>query len=84
MNLGAYGYVRISRDEDGSKESITSQMDTFKDFAKDQGIELIDVIKDNDNSGYSYNRPGIKSIIELVESFTPKKFHSYKGNLVRV
>jgi DNA invertase Pin-like site-specific DNA recombinase len=68
MNMGAYGYVRISRDEDGSKESITSQMDTIKDFAKDQAIELIDVIEDNDISGYSYNRPGIKTIIELVDS----------------
>jgi len=66
--MGAYGYVRISRDEDGSKESITSQKDTIKDFAKDQGIQLIGIIEDNDISGYSYNRPGIKSIIELVDS----------------
>ncbi|MDR3585614.1 MAG: recombinase family protein [Desulfosporosinus sp.] len=66
--MGAYGYVRISRDEDGSKESITSQKDTIKDFAKDQGIGLIDIIEDNDISGYSYNRPGIKSIIELVDN----------------
>ena len=40
--MGAYGYARISRDEDGNKESIISQMDTIRDFAKDQGIELID------------------------------------------
>ena len=66
--MGAYGYVRISRDEDGSKESITNQKDTIQDFAKDQGIELIDIIEDNDISGYSYNRPGIKNIIELVDS----------------
>lgn len=66
--MGAYGYARISRDEDGNKESITSQMDTIKDFAKDQGIELINIIEDNDISGYSYNRPGIIKIIELVDS----------------
>ena len=54
--MGSYGYARISRDEDGNKESITSQMDTIKDFAKDQGVELIDIIEDNDISGYSYNR----------------------------
>jgi len=65
--MGAYGYARISRDEDGSKESISSQMDTIRDFAKDQGIELIDIIEDNDISGYSYNRPGIKNIFELVD-----------------
>ncbi len=41
---------------------------TIKDFAKDQGIELIDIIEDNDISGYSYNRPGIIYIIELVDS----------------
>jgi len=66
--MGAYGYARISRDEDGSKESITSQMDTIKDYAKDQGIELIGIIEDNDISGYSYDRPGIIKIIELVDS----------------
>ena len=66
--MGAYGYARISRDEDGNKESITSQMDTIEDFAKDQGIELINIIEDNDISGYSYNRPGIIKIIELVDS----------------
>jgi DNA invertase Pin-like site-specific DNA recombinase len=66
--MGAYGYARISRDEDGNKESIISQMDTIRDFAKDQGVELIDIIEDNDISGFSYNRPGIKSIIELVDS----------------
>ncbi|HBP66421.1 MAG TPA: recombinase, partial [Desulfosporosinus sp.] len=65
--MGAYGYVRISRDEDGSNESISNQKDTIKDFANDQGIELIDIIEDNDISGYSYNRPGIINIIELVD-----------------
>jgi Site-specific recombinases, DNA invertase Pin homologs len=66
--MGAYGYVRISRDEDGSKESITSQKDVIMDFAKEQGIELIDVIEDNDISGYSYNRPGINRIVELIDN----------------
>lgn len=65
--MGAYGYVRISRDEDGSKESISSQKDVIKDFADEQGIELVDIIEDNDISGYSYNRPGINRIIELID-----------------
>jgi len=65
--LGAYGYVRISRDEDGSKESISSQKDVIKDFASEKGIELIDIIEDNDISGYTYNRPGINRIIELID-----------------
>jgi len=51
--MGAYGYVRISRDEDGSNESISNQKDTIKDFANEQGIELVDIIEDNDISGYS-------------------------------
>jgi len=66
--MGAYGYVRISRDEDGSKESIASQKEVIKDFAKEQRIELIDIIEDNDISGYSYNRPGINRIIELIDT----------------
>lgn len=66
--MGAYGYVRISRDEDGSKESISSQMDVIKDFASEQGVELVDIIEDNDISGYSYNRPGINRIIELIDN----------------
>ena len=65
--MGAYGYVRISRDEDGSKDSIESQKDVIKDFAKEKGIELIDIIEDNDTSGYSYDRPGIEKIMELID-----------------
>jgi len=64
--MGAYGYVRISRDEAGSNESISSQKDVIKDFANEQGIELVDIIEDNDISGYSYNRPGIERILELI------------------
>ena len=66
--MGAYGYVRISRDKDGSNESISNQKDTIKDFANEQGIELIDIIEDNDISGYSYNRPGIEKMLELIDN----------------
>ena len=66
--MGAYGYVRISRDEDGNRESISSQKDVIKDFANEKGLNLVDIIEDNDISGYSYARPGIKTIIELVDS----------------
>ncbi|WP_161796487.1 recombinase family protein [Desulfosporosinus acididurans] len=59
--------MRISRDEDGSKESISSQKDVIKDFADELGIELIDIIEDNDISGYSYSRPGINRIIKLID-----------------
>lgn len=65
--MGAYGYVRISRDEDGSKDSIASQTEVIKDFAKEKGIELVDIIEDNDISGYTFNRPGINKIIRLID-----------------
>lgn len=65
--MRAYGYVRISRDEDGKKESIGTQKKVVIDFAKQNGIELIDVFEDNNVSGYTFERDGLNRLKRLVE-----------------
>ncbi len=66
--MRAYGYVRISRDEDGKKESIETQKKVVIDFAKQNGVELIDIFEDNNVSGYTFERDGLNNLKELIES----------------
>jgi DNA invertase Pin-like site-specific DNA recombinase len=65
--MRAYGYVRISRDEDGKKESIETQKKVIIDFAQQNGIELIDIFEDNNVSGYTFERDGLNKLKELIE-----------------
>lgn len=65
--MKAYGYVRISRDEDGKKESIETQKKVVRDFAKSNGIELIDIFEDNNVSGYTFEREGLAQLKKLIE-----------------
>ena len=65
--MRAYGYVRISRDEDGKKESIETQRDVVIDFAKENNIELIEVFSDNNVSGYTFDRPELSRLRELID-----------------
>lgn len=66
--MRAYGYVRISRDEDGKKESIDTQRRLVIDFAKDHGMELSDVFDDNNISGYTFEREGLSRLKQLIEA----------------
>lgn len=65
--MRAYGYVRISRDEDGKKESIDTQKKVVIDFARQNGVELIEVIEDNNVSGYTFEREGLNRLKDLIE-----------------
>jgi len=65
--MRAYGYVRISRDEDGKKESIGTQKKVVLDFAQQNGIELVDIFEDNNVSGYTFEREGMNKLKELIE-----------------
>lgn len=65
--MRAYGYVRISRDEDGKKESIETQKKVIIDFAQQNGIDLIDIFEDNNVSGYTFERDGLNKLKELIE-----------------
>ena len=64
--MRAYGYVRVSRDEDGKKESIDTQRRVLHTFAKEKGIVLVDVLEDNNVSGYTMERPGFNKLKELI------------------
>ncbi|AJA48478.1 site-specific DNA recombinase [Clostridium pasteurianum DSM 525 = ATCC 6013] len=65
--MKAYGYVRISRDEDNKKESIETQRKVVEDFAKEQGFILNDTFQDNNVSGYTFERPSLLQLKELIE-----------------
>lgn len=65
--MRAYGYVRISRDEDGKRESIGTQKKVVCDYAKENNIELINVFEDNNISGYSFEREGLQQLMTLIE-----------------
>ena len=65
--MRAYGYVRISRDEDGKKESIDTQKEVVIDFAKQNGIELVEVFEDNNVSGFTFERTGLNKLKILIE-----------------
>lgn len=64
--MRAYGYVRISRDEDGKKESIDTQRRVLHTFAEEKGIVLVDVLEDNNISGYTMDRPGFNQLKSLI------------------
>lgn len=65
--MRAYGYVRISKDEDGKKESIETHKNVIIDFARQNGIELINIFEDNNVSGYTFKRDGLNNLKELIE-----------------
>ena len=64
--MGAYGYVRVSRDEDGKKESIDTQRRVLHTFAREKGIVLVDVLEDNNVSGYTMEREGFSKLKSLI------------------
>jgi len=65
--LRAYGYVRISRDEDGKRESIGTQKKLVCDYAVEQDIDILKVFEDNNISGYSFEREGLAELKKLIE-----------------
>ncbi len=65
--MRADGYVRVYRDEDGKKESIEAQKKVIIDFARQSGLELINIFKDNNVSGYTFERERLNNLKELIE-----------------
>lgn len=66
--MPGYGYIRISRDEDGKRESIENQRKVINGYAQDSGIELIHVFEDNNVSGYTMDRPEFNKLKELINA----------------
>lgn len=65
--MNVYGYVRISRDEDNKKESIETQRKVVENYAIEQGFSTIDVFEDNNVSGYTFDRPALTRLKELID-----------------
>ncbi|WP_032075291.1 recombinase family protein [Clostridium drakei] len=66
--IKAYGYIRISRDEDNKKESIESQRRIVQSYADERGIKLIDIFADNNVSGYIFERPELSKLQKLIDA----------------
>jgi DNA invertase Pin-like site-specific DNA recombinase len=69
--MKAYGYVRISKDEQGEgKESIESQKKLIQRYCLDNNINLIDILEDVGVSGFYFEekRKGLQSILELIKN----------------
>lgn len=66
--MNTVGYVRLSRDEDKENySSIESQKDMIYDYAKSRGWTVSKIYADDNYSGYTFNRPAYKEMIEEVE-----------------
>ncbi len=62
------GYVRISRDEDReSYTSITAQKRIIEDYAKENDWNITEYYEDDNWSGYSFNRPAFKRLVNDIE-----------------
>lgn len=71
MITKAYGYVRISKDEQGEgKESIDSQKKIIKHYCIDNNINLINIYEDVGISGFYFEekRKGLQEILELINT----------------
>lgn len=66
--MKVYGYVRLSRDEDNrTKESLQVQKRLIKTYSEENDLNLIEIVEDDNISGYTFNRPGLEKLKELIE-----------------
>lgn len=59
-------YARLSRDDDVEQESLNNQEKILTEYANDKGYKIIDVIKDDNISGMTFEREGIDKIREYA------------------
>ncbi|SKA94448.1 Site-specific DNA recombinase [Caloramator quimbayensis] len=62
-----YGYVRLSRDEDDEKNSLTNQKQILYDYAKSKNYKIIEIFEDDNISGMTFDREGLNKLKEVVE-----------------
>lgn len=63
-------YLRLSKDDEGSGESqsIKTQRDILREYAKRQGLTIIEEYTDDGYSGTNFARPGFQRMIEDIET----------------
>ncbi|MDP2855543.1 MAG: recombinase family protein [bacterium] len=65
-------YCRVSTEEQANKGiSIDAQERTCSKLAREQGYQILDIIKDEGQSGGTLKRPGMQRILKLVEENQP-------------
>lgn len=62
-----YGYVRLSRDEDDEKNSLTNQKQILLDYAKSKNYKIIEIFEDDNISGMTFDREGLNKLKEIIE-----------------
>ncbi|WP_174279461.1 recombinase family protein [Sphingomonas bacterium] len=67
--LRAYGYVRVSVDEEaGNNASIAAQAAAIRDYAEREGLELVEVFEDLDVSGRKLSRKQFDRMMGMATS----------------
>lgn len=67
--LNAIGYVRLSRDEDRENySSVESQQLLIYQYASKHNINIKKIFIDDNISGYTFERPGMKSIRDELKN----------------
>lgn len=63
-------YLRLSKDDEGTGESasITTQRGILQDYAKANGLQVVDEYVDDGFSGTNYERPAFKRMVEDIEA----------------
>ena len=64
----ALGYVRISKDEEGSV-SLDYQQASIREYAQKEGLDLVGIEADEGISGKALaNRPGVQRVLQMVDA----------------
>ncbi len=61
-------YARLSRDDDVELNSLTNQQNIVREYAENNGFEIVGESADDNISGMHFNREGIEKITEAVEA----------------
>ena len=64
----AWLYARLSRDDDVELNSLTNQQNIIREYAENNGFEIVGESADDNISGMHFNREGIEKITEAVEA----------------
>ncbi len=79
QNLKAYGYIRVSTEEQVKEGlSLSAQKAKIEAFATLQDLSLIEVIADEGLSGKDFDRPGLTRLVELVKGKQAEAVIVYK------
>jgi DNA invertase Pin-like site-specific DNA recombinase len=66
-------YLRISMDRTGQQLGVTRQLEDCERKARERGVEVLGIEKDNDVSAYSgRRRPGFEAVLDAVNSGAAK------------